>query len=99
LRICAKKNGTARRVYTWLQASLNKLGKGDPELLISNPKALKLDVPLTISSKMKRDLERVMVKSVKNTHIRQIFTVNMIKDDQELFKYMIKTVPLAPRVH
>jgi hypothetical protein len=47
---------------------------------------------------MKRDLERVMIKSVKNKHIKQIFTINKMKEDKELFKYLIKTRPLAPRV-
>jgi hypothetical protein len=87
LWICAKRNRTTRRIYVWLQAGLYGLGKGDPELLISNPKAPHPEVPLTVSSKMKKDL-RVLIKSAKNIHIEHIFTVNKINEDQELFKYL-----------
>jgi hypothetical protein len=55
-------------------------------------------VPLTVSTRLKNDLERVLIGSVKNSHIRQIFTTNKLQEDELLFKYLIKSRPLCPRI-
>lgn len=94
----AHRDELAQKLYRWLQAGLFKTGQGSPELLVSNPKSLNLKVPLTVSSRLRGRLEKTLTRGVKNHCLKQIFTTKRMAEDRQMYSYLIKTEPLAPRV-
>uniref|UniRef100_A0AAT9JFS1 RNA-directed RNA polymerase L n=1 Tax=Macrotermes subhyalinus lispivirus 1 TaxID=3133482 RepID=A0AAT9JFS1_9MONO len=94
----SRKSTLAKRVYLWLQDKHYIVGKGDCELLVSNPCALNIDSPETISSRIRRELETALISFTRNRDLKEIFSTASRKADSELFSYLISFDPCHPRV-
>lgn len=98
LHLLSKDFIVARRLYRWLQERHYHVGRGDSELLVSNPCALNLEGPETISTKLRRDLETALINYTKNKDLKEIFSTASRKNDTDLFTYLVSLDPCHPRV-
>ncbi|QMP82349.1 RNA-dependent RNA polymerase [Isopteran arli-related virus OKIAV103] len=98
LRILSDKVDIAKRMYIWMEKRHYRVGRGDCELLVSNPCALNIDSPETISTKIRRDLENSLLTYTKNRDLKEIFHAASQSADAKLFKYLINIDPCHPRV-
>uniref|UniRef100_A0AAT9JA31 RNA-directed RNA polymerase L n=1 Tax=Macrotermes bellicosus lispivirus 1 TaxID=3133480 RepID=A0AAT9JA31_9MONO len=98
LHSLSKKSLIARKLYIWLQEKHYIVGRGDCELLVSNPCALNIDSPESISSRIRRDLEIALIEYTRNRDLKEIFNAASKRADSDLFSYLISLDPLHPRV-
>jgi hypothetical protein len=87
-----------KRMYSWLMCRLYRLGQGKAELLISNPCALNIDLPYNLSSKIRKELEDVLIRLTRNVHLKEIFNDASKCQDEAFFNYLISSEPCHPRV-
>lgn len=93
-----KHSSLARKIYWYLILKQYKVGTGDPELLISNPCALNLELPKSVSQHIRQTVENALITVTKNRPLKQIFHKNSRTEDKALFKYLISCDPCHPRV-
>ncbi|UUW06592.1 VP1 [Cat Tien Hospitalitermes Lispi-like virus] len=98
LSLLSNQNRIAQQMYTWLSKRCYQVGRGDCELLVSNPCSLNLNSPETISTKIRRDLEVALISYTRNYDLREIFTTASKQSDEELFQFLISLEPCHPRV-
>nr|QBP37026.1 putative polyprotein [Lampyris noctiluca rhabdo-like virus 1] len=82
----------------WLSSTSFKLGRGDPELLINDPLSLNIEGPPLVSHIFKNQVLKKVKTLVVNRDLKEIFRINCEKEDDEVYKYLISTQPLYPRV-
>lgn len=88
----------ACQVYNTLATGKIQFGRADPELLISNPCAVNVKSPQTISNILRRDLETILIQVTKNRDLSMIFTSQERDNDSQFFTYLMKTRPCQPRI-
>ncbi|QQM16270.1 putative replicase [Jimsystermes virus] len=98
LNLLCSDSAIAQQMYNWLSKRCYAIGRGDHELLVSNPCSLNLESPETISTKIRRDLETALISFTKNIDLQEIFNSASKKNDEDLFKYLLSTDPCHPRV-
>jgi hypothetical protein len=95
LHLLSDHEDMAKRMYIWLMLRMYSLGQGKAELLISNPCSLNIDLPYNLSSKIRKDLEDVLIKITRNVHLKEIFNEASKKRD-DFFSYLISSDPCHP---
>lgn len=65
LYLIKDKEEMAKRMYCWLMYRLNKLGQGKAELLVANSCALNIDLPYNLLSKIRKELDDVLIRLTK----------------------------------
>jgi hypothetical protein len=98
LHLLVEHEDMARKMYMWLMLRMYKLGQGKAELLISNPCSLNIDLPYNLSSKIRKDLEDVLIRITRNVHLKEIFNEASKKRDEDFFNYLISSNPCDPRI-
>uniref|UniRef100_A0AAT9JQ10 RNA-directed RNA polymerase L n=1 Tax=Macrotermes natalensis lispivirus 1 TaxID=3133481 RepID=A0AAT9JQ10_9MONO len=98
LHLLSNRSTIAQKMYIWLQDRHYIVGRGDCELLVSNPCALNIDSPEAISSRIRRDLETALISYTRNRDLREIFSAASRRADSELFSYLVSLNPCHPRV-
>jgi hypothetical protein len=66
LQKISKYSHIAARILNYLKCMRVEVGRADPELLISNPCAVNIRSPQTISNQIRQDLEDILIQITKN---------------------------------
>jgi len=98
LRVLGTSKTIPAKLYTWLSNRCYPLGRGDCELLVSNPCSVNIESPETMSTRMRRDLESALISYTKNQDLKEIFNTATKERDASLFKFLISARPCHPRV-
>lgn len=98
LSLISKQDPLAMRVLQWMAQYKYKTGSGSEELLISNPCALNLESPLQLGTIIKDIIYDSLLSMIKNNHLRQIFSQKSREHDLSLFKYLLASDPIQPRL-
>jgi hypothetical protein len=98
LHLTAMYDSMSMRMYNLLSTFKLEYGKGDPELLISNPCSVNLKSPVTIGNTLRQDLEKILIHVTKNKDLRMIFSSQAALREKEFFEYLVRCKPCHPRV-
>jgi hypothetical protein len=98
LYLIRDKEDMAKRMYSWVMCRLYRLGQGKAELLISDLCALNIDLPYNLSSKIRKELEDVLIRLTRNVHLKEIFNDASKRQDEAFFNYLISSELCHPQV-
>lgn len=98
LRVIGEEHPIAAHMYLWLCGKRYRVGRGDCELLVSNPCSLNIESPEMLSTKLRRDLETALIAFTRNRDLKEIFSSASKSRDENLFKYLLSTEPCHPRI-
>uniref|UniRef100_A0AB38ZJM8 RNA-directed RNA polymerase L n=1 Tax=Crocidura lasiura lispivirus 2 TaxID=3139472 RepID=A0AB38ZJM8_9MONO len=87
-----------RGIYHLLEYKILTPGASEPLLLISDPLSLNIDRPQQVAFMLKKYVHEAIVKKVQNDHLKDIFHINSILEDEELITYLMGTEPFYPRI-
>ncbi|QMP82292.1 RNA-dependent RNA polymerase [Strepsipteran arli-related virus OKIAV104] len=87
-----------RKIYIYLTKRLYEVGEGSPELLITNPCALNIKGPKSLSSTFKDNVVSYLNTYTRNRMLRDLFDKAGRNAEQALYKYLVTIDPCYPRL-